>query len=160
MSEIFVPKIMVLATEKCAYPGADAVGKAHQEYPANVSILRVLSPVFFPEDFYLKSYAAGIDGIGTANPGSRFDVIGNGTGLSMDPANGTTIFGALGFNREVATGAILSPNAYACQFTHFGSTTNTSDYLALQVNTPTGGAVTNNALVVNGVGNVGIALWM
>ena len=70
MSEIFVPKIMVLATEKCAYPGADAVGKAHQEYPANVFILRVLSPVLFPADFYLKSYAAGIDGILIAACGS------------------------------------------------------------------------------------------
>lgn len=36
MSDLFLPKIMVLATEKCAYPGADAVGKAHQEYPSNV----------------------------------------------------------------------------------------------------------------------------
>ena len=48
MSEPFVPKILVLATEKCAYPGADAVGKAHQEYPSNVYILRVLSPVLVP----------------------------------------------------------------------------------------------------------------
>jgi coenzyme F420-reducing hydrogenase delta subunit len=70
MSEPFVPKILVLATEKCAYPGADAVGKAHQEYPSNVYILRVLSPVLFPEDFYLKSYAQGIDGILIAACGS------------------------------------------------------------------------------------------
>jgi coenzyme F420-reducing hydrogenase delta subunit len=70
MSEPFVPKILVLATEKCAYPGADAVGKAHQEYPSNVYILRVLSPVLFPEDFYFKSYAKGIDGILIAACGS------------------------------------------------------------------------------------------
>jgi coenzyme F420-reducing hydrogenase delta subunit len=70
MSDPFVPKILVLATEKCAYPGADADGKAQQEYPSNVYILRVLSPVLFPEDFYFKSYAKGIDGILIAACGS------------------------------------------------------------------------------------------
>ena len=70
MSEPFVPKILVLATEKCAYPGADAVGKAHLEYPSSVYILRVLSPVLFPEDFYLRTYGKGIDGILIAACGS------------------------------------------------------------------------------------------
>src|SRR5579883_1043383 len=64
------PTILVLATVACAYPGADAVGKAHLEYPANVSILRVPSPVLFPEDFYLRAYARGIDGILIAACGS------------------------------------------------------------------------------------------
>jgi F420-non-reducing hydrogenase iron-sulfur subunit len=66
----YVPRILVLATEKCAYPGADAVGKAHQEYPASIYVLRVPSPVLFPEDFYLRSYARGIDGIMIAACGS------------------------------------------------------------------------------------------
>jgi F420-non-reducing hydrogenase iron-sulfur subunit len=70
MPNAFVPKILVLATEKCAYPGADAVGKAHQEYGANVDVLRVPSPVMFPEDFYLRCYAKGIDGIMIAACGS------------------------------------------------------------------------------------------
>ena len=70
MSEPFVPKILVLATEKCAYPGADAAGKAHLEYPSSVYILRVLSPVLFPEDFYLRTYGKGIDGILIAACGS------------------------------------------------------------------------------------------
>ena len=70
MSEPFVPKILVLATEKCAYPGADAVGKAHLEYPSDVHILRVLSPVLFPEDFYLRAYSKGIDAILIAACGS------------------------------------------------------------------------------------------
>ena len=70
MSEPFIPKILVLATEKCAYPGADAVGKAHLEYPSNVHILRVLSPVLFPEDFYLRAYSKGIDAILIAACGS------------------------------------------------------------------------------------------
>ena len=66
----FNPKILVLATQSCAYPGADAVGKAHLEYGANVYVFRVLSPVLFPEDFYLRSYAKGIDGILIAACGS------------------------------------------------------------------------------------------
>ncbi len=70
MMESFVPKILVLATEKCAYPGADAVGKAHQEYASNVYIFRVPSPVLFPEDFYLRTYGKGIDGILIAACGS------------------------------------------------------------------------------------------
>lgn len=70
MNHPFVPKILVLATEKCAYPGADAVGKAHQEYPSNVYILRVPSPVLFPEDFYLGCYSKGIDGVLIAACGS------------------------------------------------------------------------------------------
>ena len=70
MADVFVPKILVLATEKCAYPGADAVGKAHLEYPSSVYILRVLSPVLFPEDFFLRTYSKGIDGIIIAACGS------------------------------------------------------------------------------------------
>ena len=41
-------KILILATESCAYPGADAVGQGHQSYPANTYILRVKAPVLFP----------------------------------------------------------------------------------------------------------------
>lgn len=63
MTTQYVPRILVLATEACAYPGADAVGKAHQEYGANVYVLRVRSPALFPEDFYLRAFARGIDGI-------------------------------------------------------------------------------------------------
>ena len=63
MHSAYQPQIVVLATVACAYPGADAVGKAHLEYPANISILRVPSPVVFPEDFYLRSFAKGVDGI-------------------------------------------------------------------------------------------------
>jgi coenzyme F420-reducing hydrogenase delta subunit len=57
------PKILILATESCAYPGANAVGQAHISYPANTYILRVRSPVLFPEQFYLDCFAKGIGGI-------------------------------------------------------------------------------------------------
>ncbi len=66
----FIPKILVLATDRCAYPGADAAGKAHLEYGANVYALRVPSPALFPEDFYLRAYSKGIDGILIAACGS------------------------------------------------------------------------------------------
>ncbi|MHB1767315.1 MAG: hydrogenase iron-sulfur subunit [Phycisphaerae bacterium] len=69
-ADTFNPKILVIATEACAYKGADAVGKAHLEYGANVYVFRVLSPVVFPEDFYLRCYAKGIDGILIAACGS------------------------------------------------------------------------------------------
>ncbi len=56
-------KILVLATESCAYPGADSVGQAHASYPANAYILRVRAPVLFPEQFYLDCFKKGISGI-------------------------------------------------------------------------------------------------
>ena len=56
-------KILILATETCAYPGANSVGQAHSSYPANTYILRVRSPVLFPEHFYLNCFKKGISGI-------------------------------------------------------------------------------------------------
>jgi F420-non-reducing hydrogenase iron-sulfur subunit len=56
-------KILILATEACAYPGADAVGQGHQSYAANTYILRVKDPVLFPEKFYLDCFHQGIAGI-------------------------------------------------------------------------------------------------
>jgi len=56
-------KILVLATESCAYPGADSVGQAHASYPANAYILRVRAPVLFPEQFYLDCFKKGVSGI-------------------------------------------------------------------------------------------------
>ena len=56
-------KILILAEDACAYPGADAVGQGHQSYPANTFILRVRAPVLFPEKFYLDCFDKGIAGI-------------------------------------------------------------------------------------------------
>ena len=56
-------KILILATETCAYPGANSVGQTHSIYPANTYILRVRSPVLFPEQFYLDCFKKGISGI-------------------------------------------------------------------------------------------------
>jgi len=61
--DLYEQKILILGTETCAYPGANAVGQAHMAYPANTYILRVRSPVLFPEKFYLDCFAKGIGGI-------------------------------------------------------------------------------------------------
>ncbi len=57
------PKILLLATAACAYPGADYVGQTHSEYPANTYIVRVAAPAVFPPEFYLRCFEKGIDGI-------------------------------------------------------------------------------------------------
>jgi coenzyme F420-reducing hydrogenase delta subunit len=57
------PKILLLATSACAYPGADYVGQTHSEYPANIYIIRVPTPSVFSEDFYLQCFEKGIGGI-------------------------------------------------------------------------------------------------
>lgn len=56
-------KILILATEDCAYPGANAVGQAHMSYPTNTFVMRVRAPVLFPEKFYLDCFEKGIAGI-------------------------------------------------------------------------------------------------
>ncbi|NOX34580.1 MAG: hydrogenase iron-sulfur subunit [Deltaproteobacteria bacterium] len=57
------PKIIIFATEACAYPGANSVGQAHSSYPANTYILRVRAPVLFPEEFYIDCFRKGCAGI-------------------------------------------------------------------------------------------------
>jgi F420-non-reducing hydrogenase iron-sulfur subunit len=56
-------KILIMATETCAYPGANSVGQAHSSYPANTYILRVRAPVLFPDQFYLDCFKKGVSGI-------------------------------------------------------------------------------------------------
>jgi F420-non-reducing hydrogenase iron-sulfur subunit len=57
------PKIMILATLSGGYAGADSVGQLHEDYPANTYILPVMCPCIFPEEFYLRAFELGIDGI-------------------------------------------------------------------------------------------------
>lgn len=56
-------KILILASETCAYPGANSVGQAHLSYPDNTYILRVPTPALFPERFYMDCFEKGIGGI-------------------------------------------------------------------------------------------------
>ena len=57
------PKILILATEDCAYPGANSVGQAHQAYADNTYVLRTREPAMFPEKFYMDCFEKGIAGI-------------------------------------------------------------------------------------------------
>jgi len=57
------PKVLILATEACAYPGADYVGQTHTEYPVNTFILRIPAQVLLPRDFYLRTFEKGMGGI-------------------------------------------------------------------------------------------------
>jgi coenzyme F420-reducing hydrogenase delta subunit len=57
------PKILILATLSGGYRGADGVGQLHAEYQPNTYILPVVCPSMFPEDFYLRTFARGMDAI-------------------------------------------------------------------------------------------------
>lgn len=64
------PRILVLASLLCAYPGIDATGQAHLDYPANTYVLPTPDPVMFPEWFYLYGFEHGIDAILIASCGT------------------------------------------------------------------------------------------
>ena len=57
------PRILILATDACGYPGADYVGQTHSEYPTNTYVLRIPAPVMLPRSFYIRSFEKGFDGI-------------------------------------------------------------------------------------------------
>ncbi len=71
-----VPKILIITTVLCSYPGADTAGQMHMEYAPNTYIIRVPAPVLFPEDFYLHCFKKGIDGIIIMSAGSDCPYIG------------------------------------------------------------------------------------
>ena len=56
-------KILILATLSGGYAGADSVGQLHAEYAPNTYVFPCLSPCMFPEEFYLRTFARGIDAI-------------------------------------------------------------------------------------------------
>jgi F420-non-reducing hydrogenase iron-sulfur subunit len=57
------PNILILASLSGGYAGADSVGQAHRDYPANTFVLPVRSPAMFPPEFYLEAFEDGIDAI-------------------------------------------------------------------------------------------------
>jgi coenzyme F420-reducing hydrogenase delta subunit len=57
------PRILILATLSGGYAGADSVGQLHTDYASNVYVLPVVCPAMFPEEFYLRTFAKGIDAI-------------------------------------------------------------------------------------------------
>ena len=63
-------RMLVIATLLCSYPGIDATGQAHMEYPPNTYVMPTPDPVMFPESFYLYCFEQGIDAIVIASCGT------------------------------------------------------------------------------------------
>jgi F420-non-reducing hydrogenase iron-sulfur subunit len=63
-------RMLIIATLLCSYPGIDATGQAHMEYPPNTYVIPTPDPVMFPESFYLYCFEKGIDGILIASCGT------------------------------------------------------------------------------------------
>ncbi|MCF2138102.1 MAG: hydrogenase iron-sulfur subunit [Candidatus Thorarchaeota archaeon] len=65
------PKILIIATLACSYPGIDNAGQGHKEYPASTFVIRIPDPVIFPEEFYIQAFKEGYDGILIASCGDE-----------------------------------------------------------------------------------------
>jgi F420-non-reducing hydrogenase iron-sulfur subunit len=63
-------RMLIIATLLCSYPGIDATGQGHMEYPANTFVIPTPDPVMFPESFYTYCFEKGIDGILIASCGT------------------------------------------------------------------------------------------
>jgi F420-non-reducing hydrogenase iron-sulfur subunit len=63
-------RMLVIATLLCSYPGIDATGQGHLEYPPNTFVIPTPDPVMFPESFYTYCFEKGIDGILIASCGT------------------------------------------------------------------------------------------
>ena len=63
-------RMLVIATLLCSYPGIDATGQAHMEYPPNTYVVPTPDPVMVPESFYLYCFERGVDAILIASCGT------------------------------------------------------------------------------------------
>ena len=70
-------RVLVIATLLCSYPGIDATGQAHMEYPPNTYVIPTPDPVMFPESFYLYCFDEGIDAILIASCGTDSPYVGS-----------------------------------------------------------------------------------
>jgi len=70
-------RVLVIATLLCSYPGVDATGQAHMEYPPNTYVIPTPDPVMFPESFYLYCFDEGIDAILIASCGTDSPYVGS-----------------------------------------------------------------------------------
>ena len=94
-------------------------------------------------------------GIGTIAPQDKLDV--NGTALFGPLLEKINIgSGSLRFNRRVVDGAIYDSGFYAYQFQQTRSSSSSSDYLGLQVYSPSGFHITQSALAFTGSGQVAV----
>ena len=59
----YQPRILILSTLDCAYPGADTAGQLHMDHHIHAYNLATPDPVVFPEEFYFYCFEQGYDGI-------------------------------------------------------------------------------------------------
>ncbi|MCY3413881.1 MAG: hydrogenase iron-sulfur subunit [Candidatus Heimdallarchaeota archaeon] len=64
------PKILIISTDACSYPGVDNAGQKHLEYSTKTYVIRTLDPVIFPVEWYLEVFEMGYDGIYIASCGT------------------------------------------------------------------------------------------
>jgi coenzyme F420-reducing hydrogenase delta subunit len=57
------PRILILSTVDCSYPGADTAGQMHMDHHLHTYNLLTPDPVVFDEDFYFYCFEQGYDGI-------------------------------------------------------------------------------------------------
>ncbi|MHB1461561.1 MAG: hydrogenase iron-sulfur subunit [Armatimonadota bacterium] len=63
-------KILIITTLISSYPGANTTGQARLQYSPGTTIIRVPDPVMFPEEFYMRAFEKGIEGIIIMSSGS------------------------------------------------------------------------------------------
>lgn len=59
----FEPKIIGFLCNWCSYEGADAAGRARKEYPANLSVVRVMCSGRIDPQFVIAAFQDGADGV-------------------------------------------------------------------------------------------------
>jgi len=116
-------------------------------------IILTLSVIYFSMSVSAQNIfpASGNAGIATTTPGSRLTIKQAGAGVSIEPG-GNPYYGTLAFNRESGTGVIFDPTGNAFQINNGGTDKN----LHIQVYNGLGQRITNDALVIDGNGNIGV----
>lgn len=66
----YEPKILMITTDACSYPGVDNAGQKHLHYSTKTYTIRTLDPVVFDVNWYLEVFKAGYDGIYIASCGT------------------------------------------------------------------------------------------
>ena len=66
----YEPKILIITTEACSYPGVDNAGQKHLSYSTKTYTIRTLDPVIFDVNWYLDVFRSGYDGIYIASCGT------------------------------------------------------------------------------------------
>ena len=64
------PKVLIISTQACSYPGIDNAGQKHIDYPVYTYVIRVPDPIIFPIEFYEEVFEMGYTGIFIASCGT------------------------------------------------------------------------------------------